>query len=444
MSPLTVVTSASAYVLGVLLDGLLLVARLTIEALAGIRVLYLRTAIQRQPEQRANHEAAITRLREARIRRWEAWRKLPAPQRAVVSAATLMIVGIFTWTIARDGTPVHQGADEAVAAEPSDPSAPEAAPTETANGFAARAAALRPGEWAAYGSPVIARGALNTWADFKVGSPAVIVEHERRWLVTTRDRYRMWYRGCHFMGDEYSCGVGHAESADGLTWANSAEPVFRPSDPSTSARLHAIAVSRVGSRYYLWYSVGPDWTAGRRQSTINLAESEDGLTWSDAGVVIRSIDGNIDAPIVPSALHDGKAFHLWYVDRTSGEKPQELVHAISSDGRQWRVVGTSALAAFEGSPGRLDINVANGGYRAVFAFQDGRQSGSNVLGTCIGVDGSAWRQCEPWKGFPGLEDGIVAAGPAIAPAKDGVWLWFVARSAQGVEEIRVAYRNGAL
>jgi len=47
VSALTVVTSASAHALGVLLDGLLLVARLTIEALAGIRVLYLQTAIQR-------------------------------------------------------------------------------------------------------------------------------------------------------------------------------------------------------------------------------------------------------------------------------------------------------------------------------------------------------------------------------------------------------------
>jgi hypothetical protein len=271
----------------------------------------------------------------------------------------------------------------------------------------------------------------------------VTVERERTWVVMTRDRYRMWYRGCHFMGDEYSCAVGHAESADGVTWLNVPEPVFRPADASTSASLHAITVSRVGSRYYLWYSVAPDWAVGRHHSTINLAESEDGLAWTDAGVVIRSIDGNISAPIVPSALHDGKAFHLWYVDRTSAEKAQELVHAISADGRQWRVAGTSALDTFEGSPGRLDINAANGGYRAVFAFQGGLQSGPNVLGTCVGSDGTAWKHCEPWKGFPELKAGIVADGPAIATTKNGLWLWFTARSAEGVEEIRVAYRNGA-
>lgn len=91
----------------------------------------------------------------------------------------------------------------------------------------------------------------------------------------------------------------------------------------------------------------------------------------------------------------------------------------------------------------LDINLTNGSYRAVFAFQGGLQSGSNVLGTCVGSDGTAWKYCEPWKGFPDLKTGIVADGPAIATTKNGLWLWFTARSAEGVEKIRVAYRNGA-
>jgi predicted GH43/DUF377 family glycosyl hydrolase len=444
VSALTVVTSVSAYVLGVLLDGLVLLTRLTMEALVGIRALYLQTAIRQRPEQRAKHDAAITRLRDARDRRWEPWRELPATRRFVVSAATLTTVAIFVWLSGSDPNAADPTPDQAVQTETDDPGPPEPAPTETADGFAARAAALRPGEWAAYASPVIVPGPLNSWADFKVGSPAVIVERERTWLVMTHDRYRMWYRGCHFIGDEYSCAIGHAESADGVTWSNSAEPVFRPADASTSGSLHGVTVLRVGSRYYMWYSVSPDWKAARYQSTINLAESEDGLAWTDAGVVMRSIDGNISAPIDPAALHDGKAFHLWYVDRTSEEKAQELVHAISSDGRHWRAAATSSLDTFDGSPGRLDVNLTNHGYRAVFAFQGGLQSGSNVLGTCVGADGNAWSQCGPWKGFPELQSGLVAANPSVARAKDGVWLWFVARSAQGVEEIRVAYRNGAL
>lgn len=441
MRALTLVASAAAYVLGVLLDGLLLVARLAIEALTGGRVLYLQRAIRRQPAQRAEHDAAITRLREARDRRWEPWRKLPATRRFVVSAATLATVALLVSVIGRDGSPADLEPDQVLTTETPEPRAPKTAPPETAKSFGARVAALRPGEWAARAAPVIGPGPLNSWADFKVGSPAVIVERERTWLVASRDRYRMWYRGCHFMGDEYSCAVGHAESADGVTWSNSAEPVFRPADASTSAALRAITVLRVGSRYYLWYSVNPDWTAARYQSTINLAESEDGLAWTDAGAVIRSIDGNISAPMAPSAMHDGKAFHLWYVDRTSVGKATGLVHAISSDGRQWRVAGTSALDIFDGSPGRLDVSLANGGYRAVFAFQGGLQSGPNVLGTCLGADGNAWRQCEPWKGFPEMQPGHVADHPSVTWTKDGAWLWFVARSAQGVEDIRVAYRR---
>ena len=106
MSTLTVVRSASAYVLGVLLDGLVLLTRLTTEALACIRVVYLRRAIQRQPQQRTEHEPVITRLHEARARRWEPWRELPATRRFVVSAAALMTVGILAWTIGRDGSSV--------------------------------------------------------------------------------------------------------------------------------------------------------------------------------------------------------------------------------------------------------------------------------------------------------------------------------------------------
>ena len=66
-------------------------------------------------------------------------------------------------------------------------------------------------------SPVLKRGDPNQWDDFKVMSPVVIKEGSG---------YRMWYSGCHLCGDEYTCGVGHAQSRDGVGWEKSPGPVL--------------------------------------------------------------------------------------------------------------------------------------------------------------------------------------------------------------------------
>lgn len=61
-----------------------------------------------------------------------------------------------------------------------------------------------------YPGAMVSRDRLNEWDDFKVGSPVVMDEggSGRTWYgAKTSSRYRMWYRGCHFVVHEYTCGV---------------------------------------------------------------------------------------------------------------------------------------------------------------------------------------------------------------------------------------------
>jgi hypothetical protein len=231
--------------------------------------------------------------------------------------------------------------------------------------FAGQRKNAGPGEWLLYsGNPVLLRGKQGSWDDFRVGSPVVI---------KVGNTYRMWYRGCHFIGEEYTCGVGHAVSGDGVIWKKSPGPVLAIKDAARSGLLDTIALLRVGDEgYMMWYSLSSDWFEGRMYATIYLATSKDGLNWRQEGAVLRALRKG--TTIAPSAFYDGKTFHLWYVDSTSADKPKALMHVTSSDGRKWQVAGWTFLNTLGVNPGRLWVlSDRGGGYRGLFAYPSGEQ-----------------------------------------------------------------------
>src|SRR5204863_10121161 len=96
------------------------------------------------------------------------------------------------------------------------------------------AAGAAAGDWIVNEAPVLSRGDLDSWDGFKVGSP-VVMASPRGWLgLRPRARYRMWYRGCHFIPGEYTCGVGHAVSPDGVHWEKTPAPVLELPDARES------------------------------------------------------------------------------------------------------------------------------------------------------------------------------------------------------------------
>lgn len=307
--------------------------------------------------------------------------------------------------------------------------------------FAGQRKKASPGQWLLYrGNPVLVRGKQGSWDDFKVGSPVVLEEG---------GRLRMWYRGCHFIGEEYTCAIGHAVSPDGVIWKKSPDPVLVIGDTARSGLLDTIALLHAGDEgYMMWYSLSSDWFAGRMYATIYLATSKDGLNWRQEGAVLRALRKG--TTIAPTAFYDGETFHLWYVDSTSEDKPKALMHVTSSDGRKWQVAGWTFLNTLGVNPDRLWIlSDRGGGYRGLFAYPSGEQGEKGIFGTLVSADGNTWEKSEEKsEGMDvvagPLEKGVTADAPAALPLPEGLWLWFVLRPGDGAETINAAYRKGEL
>jgi hypothetical protein len=279
--------------------------------------------------------------------------------------------------------------------------------------------------------PVLERGDLNQWDDFKVMSPVVIKDGSR---------YRMWYVGCHFIGDEYTCGIGHAQSRDGVGWEKSPGPVLSIAD-ATSQYLHSISVAHVGHEYMLWYAIDSSSPPGNECATLNLATSEDGLFWKPYGLVLSANCQNT-AHLWQSAFYDGKTIHLWYADYDSSANGS-LMHLTSTDGRKWQKAGATDIGTLGMDPRRLWVMPDDSaGYRALFAAHD--QKG--YFGMLQSADGNGWKITGNAPKLNNLfssgADGVPEAPVAILEGA-GTWMWFAVPTRDGSERIALAFQKGA-
>jgi hypothetical protein len=281
--------------------------------------------------------------------------------------------------------------------------------------------------------PVLERGEVHDWDGFKVMSPVVMKDG---------NRYRMWYVGCHFIGDDYNCGVGHAESIDAVTWKKSSGPVLTIEDRSTSQDLHSITVVRGGNGYLMWYALDSNPLAGSNCATLNLATSRDGLAWKPEGLAMKANCQNA-GHLWQSALYDGKTVHLWYADYDSSAKGV-LAHLTSADGKNWVKAGVTDIGTLGADPGRLLVmQDHSAGYRAMFAAPE--QSG--YFGMLQSGDGNVWKTGGDAPKLASLfksgDDGKPET-PAALVESAGTWMWFaVPNTRDGSEEIALAFQKEA-
>jgi len=393
------------------------------------------------PERLAPYQAIEANIAGEQARRGrfqEAWRGGLSSQRrmavhasVILIVATLLLVGLRLFQIPTGELPHSVDRHETSA------SAMQTTREKARNlpqEFAQQRAAAAPGTWLVYtGIPALERGTLEEWDNFAVGAPVVLQEG---------GRYRMWYRGCYFLGQEYTCGIGHATSTDGLSWQKSALPVFVPGEVHESERMNSLALVRVGDRYLMWYSVKPNHFINRPYATIHLATSPDGLNWQPGGLVLRSFSQY--TPYVElSAVYDGKLFHLWYADYYPSDQGKALLHATSEDGKHWQIAGSMALNQLKTHPGRLSVLPdGRGGYRAFFAYERTEQSAAGVFGMLLSADGNQWQITEAGTKLENTaidRNRELALAPAALAAPDGLWVWFTLRPDHGAEEIRMAF-----
>lgn len=365
------------------------------------------------------------------------WRALSSRRRMAVHASVILVLPAVIFI----GLRLFQAPTEELSKniEPSETAGP-AMQTEAKKArnfpseFAQQRAAAAPGTWLVYaGNPVLERGSLEEWDNFAVGAPVVLQEG---------GRYRMWYRGCYFLGPDYTCGIGHATSTDGLSWQKSALPVFVPAEVHESERMNSLALVRVGDRYLMWYSVKPNHFINRPYATIHLATSPDGLNWQPGGLVLRSFS-QYTPQIEPGAFYDGKLIHLWYSDYYPTDNDKVMLHVTSQDGKHWQIAGSTSLNQLKADPGRLSVLPdGRGGYRGSFAYARTAQSDAGVFGMVLSADGNQWQRGEAGVKLASrdIANGNGHAGaPTALAAPDGLWVWFTLRPDDGAENIRMAF-----
>jgi len=388
----------------------------------------------------SNFELAIAQERTRRVQLWQYWRVLERRRQAEIIGviiALLIAAGIFFHHRLTTNSPAlaDNNAQNEPRPVPEDPAAQEKKQNELARLFLKDRKEASAGNWLVYdGNPVLQPGELNDWDDFKVGAPIVIKQGSL---------FHMWYRACHFVMTEYTCGVGHASSKDGLRWEKSSTPVFIPDNSHERERLDSLAVIYALNQYWMWYSVRPDQFNGFAYPTVHLATSRDGLSWSYAGAVLRALS-EYTPSIEPAAYYDGKLFHLWYADYPSDDSPA-ILHLTSADGKQWQTSATSALEKLGTTPGRLSVvSDGHGGYRAYYAY-DGHDRSIGVFDVLVSSDGDRWQRAEaqPKLSFQDLQaSGGIPSAPFALTTSEGVWVWYALTTRTGAEEIGIAFLKG--
>lgn len=404
-------------------------------------------------------DAAMSKERARRAGLAQPWRALSLPRRMAISAVVVLlagagiVLGTRAWKASAEG-----GTADTVAASEASPrprsagarTRPEKGrgtavenpqerkpdPVRSALDFAQQRKAALPGQWVVYGAnPVLARGDLDQWDDLKVGSPVVLKDG---------NQYRMWYRGCHLRLLEYTCGVGHAVSTDGISWTKTPGPVLVPSDPHEMKLLHGLTVIKAKDRYWMWYSVRSELLSDRPYATINLATSKDGLAWQPGGPVLRAVTEQM-AALDASAFFDGTMFHLWYRDYPS-EGVEAVMHVTSADGAQWQSAGYTFLDNIKIKPIAFSVLPdGRGGYRALYvpaSRDDQTKGGVGALDGLLSTDGNEWRPSETLAKLPVeavLRSKEHASGVSAVENAEGLWAWVAALPKNGAEDVRLVF-----
>lgn len=218
-------------------------------------------------------------------------------------------------------------------------------------------------------------GREGSW-DAELSGPSLLTDEEASWL---------WYAG-HDDAEEPAWAIGLASSADGQIFTReSAEPVLEPTWDHEAERISEPFVvwdPQLG-RWRMLYSAfdGATWTIGH-------AWSADRLTWtSDPEPVFELPDGDAAAPVL--SVEEGR-FRMWYA-RRGLDGLWDVGAAESPDGYTWVDLGAQDLLAVDAEePPRVAMQAApTNGFR-VEGEQLGSQLFPLSPGYDFAVDAYGW------------------------------------------------------
>jgi hypothetical protein len=93
--------------------------------------------------------------------------------------------------------------------------------------------------------------------------------------------------------------------------------------------------------YHMWYGSTVTWNAGNGEMlhVINYATSDDGHSWSREGLAVPYELGKAQAFSRPTVGFDDQgAYEMWFSYRSGSGEKYRIGHAVSQDGRSWRLL----------------------------------------------------------------------------------------------------------
>ncbi len=234
-------------------------------------------------------------------------------------------------------------------------------------------------------SPILNHGKAGTFDEHGI-MPSSVVKNGNEILLY----YSGWQKA---VGVPYNNYTGLAISYnDGLTFEKYSEaPIIdRNSDELYSAT--SPCVMKIKNKWHMWYCSGTNWHIinSKLEHTYNIkyAESKDGKSWIQTGIVCIRQKDEFEAITKPAVIFLNDKFHMWFCFRGSmsfrdGHDSYKIGYANSEDGIKW-----SRLDHFSG------INISKSGWDSkmiaypevikcrdeIFMFYNGNSFGEKGFG----------------------------------------------------------------
>jgi predicted GH43/DUF377 family glycosyl hydrolase len=171
--------------------------------------------------------------------------------------------------------------------------------------------------------------------------------------------YKMWYGG---QGADGHDRIHYATSSDGIHW----EKYGVVLDNGNALHVNDPSVVKVGGVYYMYYTKA----LAELQDVICLATSNDGIHWTDKGVVIdRGPSGSWYDRAVgrPSVIYEDGVFKMWF-DGNNGVA-RHVGYATSADGFNWTIQNSGQPVFLHA--GAVDVKHIGSYYVMVHESRDG-------------------------------------------------------------------------
>lgn len=263
--------------------------------------------------------------------------------------------------------------------------------------------------WQVAEQSVITPGEFGSWDDFAIREASVL---------PTENGFTMFYKAVTFSGQERTCGIGIALSADGVTWQKYKDnPIFTPGD-GEDEEVASLTATKWNGHFWAVFAVPQDEDEKPR---VELARSDDGIVWQPAGRIEGlpfETPGSMSPQ--PCLYAEEQLLHLWWVGRSNGK--DFLFHSISRDAKRWMqptVQPTSEIDSREMSAVR--IYPSGNYYILVYVARDEDKNHFSIV-TKISREARSWFSKGPPE-FP-IERPLRGLIPAMIFTAEGARLFF--------------------